>query len=52
MSEISAQEIGRSFSLDVSCFGGFFHSSAGKESTCNAGDPDLIPGQEDPLEKG
>ena len=26
-------------------------SSAGKESACNAGDPGLIPGQEDPLEK-
>ena len=24
----------------------------GKESTCNAGDPGLILGQEDPLEKG
>ena len=23
-----------------------------KESACNAGDPGLIPGQEDPLEKG
>ena len=27
------------------------HSSVGKESTCNAGDPGLIPGLEDPLEK-
>ena len=27
-------------------------SSVGKESTCNAGDLGLIPGQEDPLEKG
>ena len=26
-------------------------SSAGKESTCNAGDPGLILGREDPLEK-
>ena len=26
--------------------------SDGKESICNAGDPGLIPGQEDPLEKG
>ena len=31
---------------------GFPVSSAGKESACNAGDPGLIPGQEDPLEKG
>ena len=30
---------------------GFPGSSAGKESACNAGDPGLIPGQEDPLEK-
>ena len=27
-------------------------SSAGKESTCNAGDPLAIPGSEVPLEKG
>ena len=26
--------------------------SAGKESTCNVGDLGLIPGWEDPLEKG
>ena len=25
---------------------GFHHSSVGKESTCNAGDPGLIPGSE------
>ena len=25
---------------------GFPHSSVGKESTCNAGDPGLIPGSE------
>ena len=31
---------------------GFPHNSAGKESTCNAEDPGLIPGLEDPLEKG
>ena len=30
---------------------GFSESSVGKESACNAGDPGLIPGQEDPLEK-
>ena len=27
-------------------------SSAGKESACSAREPDLILGQEDPLEKG
>ena len=26
--------------------------SAGKESACNAGEPGLIPGQEDSLKKG
>ena len=26
--------------------------SDGKESVCSVGDPDLIPGWEDPLEKG
>ena len=34
---------------------GFPDGSSGKESACNAGDvrdPDLIPGLEDPLEKG
>ena len=31
---------------------GFLGSSAGKESACNAGDPGLIPGSEDPLEEG
>ena len=30
----------------------FPDSSVGKESACNAGDPGLIPGWEDPLEKG
>ena len=30
----------------------FADSSFGKESTCNAGDPDLIPGSRDLLEKG
>ena len=33
-------------------FKGFPGGSAGKQSACNAGDPGLIPGQEDPLEKG
>ena len=32
-------------------FQGFPSSSAGKESACSAGDPSLIPGSEDPLEK-
>ena len=31
---------------------GFPAGSDGKESTCNAGDPGLIPGRKDPLEKG
>ena len=31
---------------------GFPYGSAGKESACKAGDPSLILGQEDPLEKG
>ena len=31
---------------------GFLGSSAGKESTCNAGDPNLIDGWEVPQEKG
>ena len=33
-------------------FEGFHGSSLGEESTCNAGDPGLILGWEDPLEKG
>ena len=32
--------------------GVFLAGSDGKESDCNIGDPDSIPGQEDPLEKG
>ena len=31
---------------------GFPCGSAGKEATCNVGDPGLIQGWEDPLEKG
>ena len=31
---------------------GFPSGSDGKESACNAGDLGLIPGWEDPLEKG
>ena len=34
------------------CSWGFPDSSADKESACNAGDLGLIPGWEDPLEKG
>ena len=30
---------------------GFPGGSDGKESACNEGDPGLVPGQEDPLEK-
>ena len=33
-------------------FGGFPHSSAGKESAFNAGDPGSVFDREDPLEKG
>ena len=32
-------------------YSGFLRSSVGKESACNAGDPGLILGWEDPLEK-
>ena len=32
------------FKTQVSAYGGFPKGSAGKESTCNAGDLDLIPG--------
>ena len=31
---------------------GFPGSLAGNESACNSGGPGLIPGQEEPLEKG
>ena len=31
---------------------GFSGGSVGREPTCNAADPGLIPGQEDPLEYG
>ena len=34
------------------CSLGFPGGSAGKESACNVGDLGLIPGWEDPLEKG
>ena len=39
---------GRLFIIDLV----YIYISAGKESTCNAGDPDLIAGMEDTLEKG
>ena len=38
--------------LPTPVFLGFPYNSAGKESACNAGDLDWIPGLEDPLEKG
>ena len=38
--------------LIASFLKGFSDSLVGKESTCNAGDPVLSLGQEDPLEKG
>ena len=37
--------------LSMGCRG-FAGGSEDKESACSAGDPGLIPGQEDPLEKG
>ena len=36
----------------LKCLLGFPCGSVGKEPTCNAGDLGLIPGLEDPLEKG
>ena len=39
----------------MDCFGlclGFPGGLDGKESACSVGDPGLIPGSEDPLEKG
>ena len=42
--------------LDISyvflCIQGFLGDSDGKESACNTGDMGLIPGSENPLEKG
>ena len=38
--------------LRTHSFWSFPGSSAGKEPSCNAGDPGSIPGSEDPLEKG
>ena len=43
------QEMGSRFlilSLGLGSLEGFLHSSVGKESACNAGDPGLIPGSE------
>ena len=37
--------------VSLTCTLAFPHSSVGKESACNAGDPSWIPGSEDPLEK-
>ena len=45
------QSHGKTCNLIVNLMG-FPGSSSGKESTCNAGDPSSILGQEDPLEKG
>ena len=39
------------YELHLEC-GGFPGDSDSKESACNVGDPGLIPGWEDPLEKG
>ena len=38
--------------VDPCLYAGFSGGSDGKESTCSAGDPASVPGQEDPLEKG
>ena len=40
------------FPMNILANRGFPDSSVGKESSCNAGDPDGFLGQEDPLEKG
>ena len=40
------------FTFTFPCHWGFPASSDGKESSFNAGDPGLILGWEDPLEKG
>ena len=45
-------EKGRGDRLPTPVFLGFPGGSTGKESDCNAGDPDGFLGQEDPLEKG
>ena len=38
--------------LDTQTYADFRNASVDKESACSAGDPSLIPGLEDPLEKG
>ena len=38
--------------VDPCLYADFSGGSDGKESTCSAGDPASVPGQEDPLEKG
>ena len=38
--------------VDPCLYAGFSGGSDGKESTCSAGDPASVPGQENPLEKG
>ena len=40
------------FLLEENIIQDFPDSIVGKESACNAGDPGLIPGSEDPLKKG
>ena len=40
------------FCLSYTQYWGFSGGSDGKESACNAGDPGLIPGWEDPLKEG
>ena len=39
------------FAVNLKLLLGFLHSSVGKESACNAGDPVRFLGWEDPLEK-
>ena len=41
-----------SFDIELYEFFGFLGGSDSKESVCNVGDPDLIPGSERSLEKG
>ena len=53
---LSQAFIGRPFTWGKGVLTFYLHitpgSSAGKESTCNAGDPSLVPGLEVPLENG
>ena len=50
--EFSRQEVCSGDLNLLLCYLGFPHSSVGKESACNAGDPGLIPGSGRSLEKG